>query len=87
MAGCPTWTFDGITQQVWTCLLNRARPMGLPAPPGNSGTVSSHGATVRYDWDPDAGTLSITVEHKPGEVTCDQVLLALTSAVRQCGGR
>jgi hypothetical protein len=61
--------------------------MGLAVPPGNAGTVSSRGITVRYEWDPGTGRLAVTVEQKPVEITCAQIELVLVGAVRQCGGR
>jgi len=83
---CPTITLTGVTRAVYDCLVKRAKSLGLPVPTETSGNFAYADAAADFDWNEEAATLAITINRKPGWVTCDMVESQLRQAARACGG-
>ena len=86
MPPCPTITLHGVTQDVWDCLKAEARRIGVPVPTSESGSASAQGASARYEWNPQSGTLTVTFTEIPAWIDCSSIEQRLRMAVHNCGG-
>ena len=85
---CPTWTFGGVTREVWECLKREGSSRtGKPAPTDDRGIVTAYGVTVEFEWEEDTATLRVTVVERPDWMDCHTAELRIRQAVRGCGGQ
>ncbi|MBV8630230.1 MAG: hypothetical protein JOZ83_04850 [Silvibacterium sp.] len=85
MPGCEVQTFSGITQEHFTCLLQKAQSSGINIA-GNSGTATGSGITVEWNYDPAAGKLSIQCLDKPIFLSCGVITSQIRDLVNNCTG-
>lgn len=78
---CPTMNFNGITREVYDCLVKQAGSMGFPAPQSPSGRVAYHSVEA----DEGQGTLEITITRAPDWLDCAMVENRVRQAMRACG--
>ncbi|HEX5726763.1 MAG TPA: hypothetical protein VFX98_14905 [Longimicrobiaceae bacterium] len=83
---CPAESYPDVTREVYDCLKRRLAGYGITVPPGDSGTVSSHGFSGTFDFDEGASTLTLTMTKKPDFASCAEIARTLGGAVRACGG-
>jgi hypothetical protein len=82
---CPTMSFNGITREVYDCLVKQAGTMGFPAPQSPSGRVAYHSVEADYRWEESEGTLEITITRAPDWLDCSMVESRVRQAMRACG--
>jgi hypothetical protein len=81
---CDVEVFPGITQAVFDCMQTNLKAEGVSMS-GNSGELDGHGIVADYVFDPVAQTLTVTVQHKPWYVGCEDIAGAVRKALTACG--
>ena len=69
MGGCAAQTFNGVTQDQFDALLQKAAANGVNIS-GNSGSDSQKGITISWNYDPDAQTFTLECTDKPFLIPC-----------------
>ena len=80
MAGCPSQTFTGITPAIKAFLESKGAAAGLPIS-GDTGSATTMGVTIQWNYDPTAETLTITCTDAPFFVPCHTVHSKVTELV------
>jgi hypothetical protein len=83
MAGCTPQTFTGITAAVLACLQAKGAEAGVPIS-GNSGTATTMGVTIRWNYDPTSETLVIEATDAPFYVPCSMVHSRVNELINDC---
>jgi hypothetical protein len=87
MGGCSKVVYHGVTSSVFNCLKKKLEDGGIHVPPGDSGELSGHGITAKFNWDEKAATLSITITDKPWIYPCGTITGKIHDNVKACGGK
>ena len=85
MAGCEVQTFSGMTQEQFTCLLQKAQSSGINIT-GNSGTASRDGITLMWNYDPASQVLTVQCTDKPIFLMCGVITSQISDLVNHCTG-
>jgi hypothetical protein len=73
MSACASQTFSNITQSQFEAITRKASTLAGAPINGPSGSCSSAGFTVVWDYDPAAQTLVIQCTDSPFLVTCGSI--------------
>jgi hypothetical protein len=85
-------TFKNVTQAVWNCVqqnsVKQHNTSYTPPPPSNQGTSSTPavGSTVdmKFNFDPQSGTVTYEITHKPFVVPENQIWSGIESSINAC---
>jgi hypothetical protein len=83
---CGPRKYCKVSGEVLECLRARLGPSVEGTLSGESGAVSAHGCTGKFEWDQVSETLTILIVEKPDALTCEEIFNATDSAVEGCGG-
>ena len=83
MSECAAQVFSGVTQNQFTCLSGKAEAQGIPIA-GNSGSASKDGISISWEFNPEAGTLTIQCTASPFYVTCGTINAKVHDLVDSC---
>jgi len=83
MSACAMLTYNNVTSNAWNCGVAKARSYGVTIS-GNSGSASSSGFTVAWNYNPDNQTLSLQCTDSPWYVPCSIINSQINTAVEQC---
>ena len=83
MSSCGMQTFNNVNQGIWQCLCSKAAQYGVTIS-GDSGSASSHGFTVTWNYDPGAQTLQLQVTDKPWWAPCSTVNSKVHDEIDSC---
>jgi hypothetical protein len=72
MSACATQVFNNVNASVWNCLVQKAAGYGITIS-GDSGEASKDGFTVRWDYDPNSGTLQLQCTDSPWWAPCSTI--------------
>jgi hypothetical protein len=72
MSACAKQEFQGISPNVWTCIVAKAASFGITIS-GNSGEASKDGFTVTWNYDPNAQTLQLQCTDSPWWAPCSTI--------------
>jgi hypothetical protein len=80
---CGAQSFNNVDRNVWNCLVAKAAQYGVNIS-ANSGSASSHGFDVSWNYDPAKSFLSIQVTDKPFFAPCGLVNGKIHDEVDSC---
>jgi hypothetical protein len=83
MAACPALKFDNFKQARFDCLVEKAHSAGITIS-GHAGEATRSGVTVRWHFDPAAGTLQLHCIDLPFFLSCDLINGQLQSMIARC---
>jgi hypothetical protein len=80
---CDPINFSNVSQAAFTCCAQTAAKYGVTIN-SNSGSGSSHGFTIEWNYDPASKTLMLHCTGKPFFIPCSAVNDHITDAVTTC---
>jgi hypothetical protein len=80
---CAAQVFSGITASRFQCLIAKAAANGIEIS-GNSGSASKDGITIAWNFDPDAGSLTLQCTDSPIFMPCGVINGKLEQLVESC---
>jgi hypothetical protein len=80
---CGAQSFNNVDQNVWKCLVSKAAEYGVHIS-ANSGSTSSHGFDVSWNYDPGKSLLMLQVTGKPFFFSCGVVNSKIHDEVDSC---
>jgi len=91
MAACNSWTYSGVTSQVFQSLqaLGRKQGFAIPNSPSGGFTVQTSGMKIhfKYSWNKSSGTLQLQCVTKPSVLSCKMIKGIANQIITQCGGK
>src|SRR5690606_13923037 len=91
VTACPTWTYHGITDEVFQKLQDLGRKQGfaIPKTPSGGFTVQAAGMKIhfRYAWNKSSRSLQLTCTSRPPLLGCSAIKSIADPIVRQSGGK
>jgi len=83
MSACGMQSFSNVTADVWNCCKSTAANYGVQIS-SDSGSASSHGFTVNWNYDASSQVLQLQVTDKPFWAPCSIVNSKIHDAVDEC---
>ena len=83
MAACEEQGFSGVTSKHFASFAAKAESLGMPGLSGqqNTGQASKSGVTIRWEFNPDAGTLKVQCTESPMLLPCALINAKIKEAV------
>lgn len=86
MAGCSAVSFKNVSASAFDCLVKKAAKYGVTIG-SDSGSASSNGFTVRWNYNRSASSLEIQCTDKPFWAPCGTINSTIKSNVQDCLSR
>lgn len=85
MSACAMLSYNNVSAAAFDCCKATAAKYGVTIS-GNSGSASSHGFTVAWNYNPGAQTLTIQCTDSPFWAPCSTINGKINDAVEECLG-
>lgn len=83
MSSCAMLSYNNVTSAAFDCCKATAARYGVTIN-GNTGSASSHGFTVKWNYNPGAQTLSLQCTDSPWWAPCSTINGKINDAVEDC---
>ncbi|HEX8168983.1 MAG TPA: hypothetical protein VF824_00410 [Thermoanaerobaculia bacterium] len=84
MSACPMQNFNGVTSEVWSCLVAQAAQYGVVINTPQ-GTASKSGFTFTWNYNASSQTVAIQCTDSPTLVPCAVIDSKIQSIATGCG--
>lgn len=85
MSACAMLSYNNVTLAAWGCAKQAAAQYGVVID-GNSGTATSNGFTIHWNYDPQAKTAQVQCTDSPFWASCSMINGHLNTAIETCLG-
>lgn len=83
MSACAMLSYNNVTPSAWQCGVNLAKNYGVNIT-SNTGSASSSGFTIAWNYNPGAQTLQIQCTDSPWIVPCSVINSKINSEIESC---